>query len=434
MSTAAALRGTLDDAPMSRAQVVAVAITFALSALDGYDVLAVTFAAPAISIAWDVGKGALGMVLSAGLLGMALGAFLIAPLADVVGRRAVLLGALALMATGMLLCASAPSLGMLACWRVLAGLGIGACVAVINPVAAEFANRRRRPLTVSVMAVGYPVGGVLGGLLAAALLHWFDWRVVFLAGAAIALAILPAVWLLLPESPAFLLARPGPRSLSRVNAVLLRFGHPALAGLGAAEAPARRGYAALLAPGVLGTALWLAAANLLYVLTVYYMLSWLPQMIADAGHPPSSASLASAVANLAGVAGGVALGWRAQRGGLRALVSGSMAAFGVSVIAFGAVGASLPLLIVAAAVCGFFLFGSACGVYATIANAFGDEARASGTGLVSGVGRISSALAPLAAGRLFEGGMSRGEVSAAFGACALISAALLAAGWKEPSR
>lgn len=415
---------------MSRAQVTAITLTFLLSALDGYDVLAVTFAAPAISAAWGIGRGALGVVLSAGLGGMALGAFVLAPLADVIGRRALLLVSLALMCAGMLLCAYATSIGTLACWRVVAGLGIGACVAVINPVAAEFANRRRRPLTVSVMAVGYPAGGVVGGLLAASLLHLSDWRAVFLAGAAAALLLLPAVWLFLPESLAFLVTRPGTGSLPRVNAVLLRFGQPMLTALAPADGPARRGYAALLLPGVLGSALWLAAVNVLYVLAVYYFLSWLPQMVADAGFPPAAASLASASASLAGVAGGLLLGWRAQAGGLRWLVVGAMAAFGICTMGFGAVPPSLPLLVAAAALCGFFLFGSACGVYATIAASFADAARASGTGFVSGVGRISSALAPLIAGRFFEGGLSRGEVSAAFGGCALMAAALLAYGWR----
>ena len=140
------LRGLFERAPMSRTQVGAVAITVILSALDGFDVLSVTFVAPAISRDWGIGKAALGVVLSSGLGGMALGSFLIAPLADTLGRRRLILVSLSLMAVGMALSATSSSLVQLAAWRVVTGLGIGACVAVINPIAAEFANARRRSL------------------------------------------------------------------------------------------------------------------------------------------------------------------------------------------------------------------------------------------------------------------------------------------------
>jgi AAHS family 4-hydroxybenzoate transporter-like MFS transporter len=140
LATTDDLRRRFDDANMSRTQIGAVALTVILSALDGFDVLSVTFAAPAISRDWGLGKGALGIVLSSGLGGMALGSFLLAPLADMFGRRRLILLSLSLMAIGMALSAMASSLPELAGWRVVTGLGIGACVAVINPIAAEFAN------------------------------------------------------------------------------------------------------------------------------------------------------------------------------------------------------------------------------------------------------------------------------------------------------
>ena len=106
---------------MSRVQVGAVALTVLLSALDGYDVLSVTFAAPAITHDWGIGKGALGIVLSSGLAGMAIGSFALAPLADVIGRRRAVLLALTLMSVGSLLCATAASVPQLAGWRVVTG-------------------------------------------------------------------------------------------------------------------------------------------------------------------------------------------------------------------------------------------------------------------------------------------------------------------------
>lgn len=423
------IRQRFDAAPMGRTQIIAVAMTFILSALDGYDVLSVTFAAPAITAQWNVGKAALGLVLSAGLVGMALGSFVLAPLADVYGRKTMVLVSLGLMALGMLLSAGAGSLEQLALWRVLTGLGIGACVAVINPLAAEFANARRRPLAVALMAVGYPVGGMIGGLLAAILLQSFGWQAIFLAGFAGSLVLLPAVLWLLPESPAFLVSSRRPDRLERLNAVLMRCGQPTVPEWSEVGSPARRGYAAVFAPGQRGSTAWLTSANLLYVMAVYFTLSWMPQMVADAGFAPSAGSVVSAVASSTGIAGCLIMGWLAQGGGLRWLVAGAMIGLGIALSAFGQATNSLALLTVLGGVCGFLLFGGAAGLYATLATTFGDEARATGSGFVIGVGRVSSAVAPVLAGWLFASGLGRAEVSAAFGACAALGGLIIVFGW-----
>ncbi len=430
MSDAAVLRARLDAAPMGRVQSIVVALTFILSAIDGYDVLSVSFAAPAIAIDWHIGKLALGAVLSAGLWGMAAGAFALAPLADMVGRRIIILVCLMLMAVGMAWCSIATALGELEGGRIVTGLGIGGCVATINPVAAEFANARRRALTVAIMAIGYPVGGVVGGILAATLLHDYGWHAIFVAGAVAAAVLLPLTAWLMPESLGYLLSRSGQHQVARVNAVLARCGHAGIDRLVASAVPTRRGYAALLAQRR-GTTVWITIANLLYAAAVFYLLTWLPQMVADAGFTASSGSLVSAAASGTGAVGSLALGWTAQRLGLRWVTSSAMIGTGVATMLFGIVPPSLPLLIAAGAVTGLFLYSGATGMYATIATTFGDEARASASGFVSGAGRIASAIAPLLAGLLFAQGVGRGGVSLVFGLAASVAGITILLGWRR---
>ena len=421
-------RRILDEMPMSRTQVAGIAITMMLSALDGYDVLSVTFAAPAISQSWGVGRAALGVVLSAGLAGMAVGSLALAPLADVVGRRLTVLGGLALMAAGSLLCAFAHTVPELAAWRIVTGLGIGVMVAVITPVAAEFANARWRSLAVSAMAVGYPVGGTVGGLTAAALLRLSGWPAVFVAGAVAAGLLLPAVLLWLPEPPAFLLTRRRPGSLRGINSFLARCGRETLDALPPSRAAGGMSYLALFAPGCAGTTLRITLVNLLFVVAVYYLLSWLPQLVADTGFRPSTASFVSAAANVFGVVGGISLGWMATRAGPARLAAGAMLGLAVSMLALGYAPASLPLLTVAAGLCGFFLFAGIAGLYATVAITFGTAARASGAGFVIGIGRIGSALGPFLAGSMFAAGLTRGQVSLVFALSAGAAGLLLALG------
>lgn len=430
------IRRRIDAAPMSRAQISAVAMTVILSALDGYDVLSVTFAAPAIALDWAIGKAALGIVLSSGLAGMAAGSLLLAPLADIHGRRKLVLASLALMAIGMLASAFATNVAQLAAWRVLAGLGIGTCVAVITPLAAEYANARQRPLTMAMMAMGYPAGGLLGGILASVLLGTMGWRAVFVAGFVGSAAMIPLVWRFLPEPASFLLSRPSLAGIERLNASLLSLGQTPLFALPPpATAKTKTGLALVLGRGQIRTTSALAAVNVLFAAAAYFVLSWLPQLISDAGFAPSRASLASALASASGIVGGLALGWIARNRRIDRTTALAMMSLAFALCAFGLAPASFGLLLTLAGVMGFFLFAGVAGLYATIASRVAPEARATASGLVIGMGRISSAVGPLVAGALFADNWGRAGVTAVFASCAFAAAiALLISGKTEPSR
>lgn len=257
---------------MSLAQIVGVLLIALLSALDGYDVLAMTFAAPSISRDWQLGKGSLGLALSSGLVGMALGSLMLAPLADRLGRRNLILVNLLLMLSGMLLTAFATNLVQLAGWRLLTGIGIGGMVPIITPLASEFANARRRTLAISAIAIGYPVGGTVGGFAAALLLNSFHWQSVFLLGAGAAVVLLSAVILWMPESPAFLATRTGPGALERLNMLRMRFRQPALSAMPLqSHAKPASSYRAIFAPRQARATLRITLVNLLFVITVYYV-------------------------------------------------------------------------------------------------------------------------------------------------------------------
>ncbi|PTS88920.1 MFS transporter, partial [Sphingomonas sp. HMWF008] len=167
---------------MSPAQWSIVAVMVGLNALDGFDVLSISFASPGITQDWGIDRAALGIVLSMELLGMALGSLVLGGLADRIGRRATILGCLGIMATGMFGAASASGVMILCAWRVLTGLGIGGMLAATNAAVAEAANARHRSLCVVLMAAGYPVGSVIGGSISAVLLTHYGWRAVFVFG------------------------------------------------------------------------------------------------------------------------------------------------------------------------------------------------------------------------------------------------------------
>lgn len=149
----------IDQQGMTTAQVVVVAITVLLNAMDGFDVLSIAFALPGIAKEWQTTAGALGLVSSMELIGMAIGSLLLGGLADKIGRRPTLLGCLVVMAAGMVGATTSGSLFALSAWRVFTGLGIGGMLSGTNAVVAEFSNKKWRALAISLMVIGYPLGG-----------------------------------------------------------------------------------------------------------------------------------------------------------------------------------------------------------------------------------------------------------------------------------
>ncbi len=411
---------------MTGFQARAVAACAVLCTLDGVDVFSITFAAPAIARELHVAKDALGYVFAAGLIGMALGSLLLSPLADLYGRRRLVIGALVLMIVGTAWTALAPGLAAIAASRVLTGLGIGAMISVINPLAAEYANARRRDLSVTLMNLGFPLGGVVGGIVAAAVLPDYGWRALFIVATALAGIMLAAVAAVLPEPLVGLLARPRADTLARVNAFLANCRQPALSGLPLRAAPRERSFAALLSPAVRATTLRIALVYFLYVMSVFYIQSWVPALVVGAGFSPAQAAGASVVLNLGGIAGGLLLGLLVPLIGLRRVVVAALLLTAAGIVLFGIVAPTLLALQAMAAIAGVATIGGMTNLYAIVSRSFPRAARAWGTGFVIGIGRFGSALGPALAGILLANGFVRAEVSWALALPAIAAATILA--------
>src|SRR5271156_2901531 len=178
-------KSIIDLGAMSAGQWLAVLVTVGLNALDGFDVLSISFASPGIAKDWGLNQATLGWVLSMELVGMALGSVLLGGVADKIGRRPTILGCLVAMSLGMFGASLAGGVPTLLAWRLLTGLGIGGMLASINAAVAELSNRRWRNLAVSLMVVGYPLGGVVGGTVVQRLLGGGTWHDVFIFGGSI---------------------------------------------------------------------------------------------------------------------------------------------------------------------------------------------------------------------------------------------------------
>ena len=426
MATTTDPRQIIADRPMRPAQVAVVALTVLLNALDGFDVLSISFASPGIAKEWGIDRAALGVVLSMELIGMAVGSVVLGNLCDRFGRRPIVLGCLVVMAGGMALAATANDIVILSLYRLLTGLGIGGMLAATNAVVAEFSNARRRNLTVAIMAAGYPVGAVVGGVIASALLVDHSWRAVFVFGALVSAAFIPLVWFLLPETVAWLSQKRPPNAVERINRTLSRLGHDHVDGLPEPDPAAPRSkLSQLFAPGLLPVTLLLTLAYFAHIMTFYFILKWAPKIVADMGFPPSAAGGVLVWANVGGLAGSLLLSLLTQKINVRWLTVGAMLLSVLLVAAFGRSNADLGQLSLLAATAGFCTNAAVVGLYAIFAQSFPTAVRAGGTGFVIGVGRGGAALSPILAGLLFSGGLGLPVVALVMGLGSVLGAGAL---------
>lgn len=420
-------RAAIAAAPMHRLQIVVVALCIALNALDGFDVLAISFAAPGIAAEWGVDKATLGIVLSMELLGMAAGSVLIGNVADRIGRRPTILGCLTVMTAGMFAATVASGVEMLSAIRFLTGIGIGGMLSSTSAMVAEFSNDKRRGLNVALNIAGYSTGAILGGLVASALLaSTGDWRSVFMLGGVASAAMIPLALLFLPESIESLIARRPAGALEAVNRTLKRLGHAAVAGLpDLPEVRVKPSIGSLFSRDYRWVTILLTVAYFAQILFFYYIQKWIPKIVVDLGFDAAQAGRVLVWANVGNLSGAVLIGLASQRFNLRPLVGGAMLVGFVAIGGFGLAGADLVRLSVTAAIAAFFINAGVVGLYPIFAQTYPAALRASGTGFVIGVGRGGSALGPVVAGALFASGSSLLLVSLAMGLGGLIAAAMV---------
>ena len=394
----------VDDNPMSVRQWIVVALMVLLNALDGFDVLSSAFAAPGITMEWGIPRSALGIMLSAELVGMGFGSVILGGVADKAGRKPAMLGCLVIMAIGMYLAHAASDLTQLTIWRFITGLGIGGMLAATNAVTAESTSKSARSVAMALYVIGYPVGGVIGGFAAQTwLLVEYDWRAVFLFGSIVTAIMIPLVVLLVPETPAFYAARRPAGAIEKINKSLRALRKPQIDALPeiSPTAPKPKVTDILSNPRLRPVTLLLAFGYLFHTLTFYYILKFAVQIVADSGFTQPEAASTLTWANIGGAIGGFLFGfllkkWDIKGPTIAAAVLGSFA-----VAAFGIGSDTLWGWRVATFLTMFFLNAAIVGYYAAFAKGFPAYARATGTGFVLGVGRAGAAGSPIIAGFLF---------------------------------
>jgi MFS family permease len=310
-------------------------------------------------------------------------------------------------------------------WRLLTGLGIGGTLAAINAAAAELSNRRWRNFALGLMVIGYPLGGVLGGLFVQKLLAQGGWRTIFVAGAWATAAFVPLVWWLVPESVAFLDRRRASGALEQINCILARFGHAAAGALSTPHPQERRSLGDIFRPALLATTVLVTFAYFAHITSFYFIIKWVPKIVVDMGFAPQAAAGVLTWVSLGGATGGALFGLIATRIRVRPLAVCTLLAAAVMVAAFGRGAPDLESLKRTLAVAGLFTNAAIAGFYLLFAQVFPTHVRATGTGFAIGVGRGGAVVAPVMAGYLFDAGLAVKTVALTMACGSLLGAVAL---------
>lgn len=187
---------------------------------EGMDLQLLGVLAPKVIEAFGITRSAFGIANSAALIGFGLGAFLGGLMGDRIGRRWTLVISSILFSLATVGASFATDLWQLGFWRLVSGLGFGAAYANALSMANEWLPVRWRPVAVSTLAVGTPLGGSIVAWFAPDLEARYGWDGTFLIVGAATITVVIAVLLVLRDSPSFLMAR-GKQEQAQKNARLV---------------------------------------------------------------------------------------------------------------------------------------------------------------------------------------------------------------------
>ncbi|MCH6236378.1 MFS transporter [Cognataquiflexum rubidum] len=381
-------------------------ICFLMNMCDGMNVMVISYTANSITSSWNINPSGFGIVFSVGLLGMALGAMLLAPKADVIGRKPMILLCALWMGLGSFVTAYALSLEQLIFLRFFTGIGIGSMLACTSTLASEYAPQRTKNFWVSFVMSGYPVGAVLSGLVATQLIAHQGWPSMYIFSGIVTLLTIPLGFFFLKESIDFLLKKQPTQALQKINSILLSMKLKSISTLPSIDQNQAKTNVTMLFNADLKSATILTwTAFLMCFAALYFLTSWIPKLAFITGLSNSLSIYAGILFNLGAFVGILTQGYLSAKFGLRKVICFFLLATALLMMLFGFfTGTALTLIFFG--LIGFGIQGGFIGLYSVAARIYSTEVRSTGIGWAIGFGRLGAIIGPFVGGLLISSGWS----------------------------
>ncbi len=303
--------GVVDGAPVGKLIIAVVLLCAGVSFLDGFDILAISYVAPVIGAAWKLPREAFGPIFAAHYIGAAAGSVFFGWYADRYGRRMGVIVPTAIFGVFALLTVYAYDFRSLFILRMLIGVGLGGALSNAIAMVAEYSPHRARATLVSMMYAAFPLGGVIGGPIAAALIAHYSWHAVFVLGGVLPLLLTVALLLGLNESIRFMvLSKVAPARIANILKRIAPAFEPSPDDI--YVLPQSRGVSAhptreIFSREFVRATVLLCIAAFMAQLVIVYVVTWMPLVLASIGMPVTSAILASVAFSVGGIVGAIGL-------------------------------------------------------------------------------------------------------------------------------
>ncbi|WP_413250211.1 MFS transporter [Sinomonas flava] len=401
------VQDAMDTTPMGARRWAVVAFCFVIALLDGFDTQSIAFIGTAIADEFKLSATDMTWVITASTVGMALGAMTLGTFGDRIGRKRTILLALAVFGAFSLAGAFATAAWQVVVLRFLIGLGMGGATPALLALTAEYSPRKRRGTLMTLVLLGLPGGAMIGGLVAAAWLPAVGWRGIFLIGGALPVVLLLGALAVLPESPAYLVAKGPDDALSRARTLITRATGQTIADgtvLTVEDAGEKRGsVAALFSPAYRTVTVAVWATYLFNWIAWFLLLLWMPTALKTLGLDAGTAALGTVTVNAAFIVFAIPLSAVLPRVNARTLLLGMFGAGILIALGLGAAGTQWGLVFTLIGLAGFGIGGQQLALNYLIANAYPTQLRATATGWGIGVGRLGSIVGSALGGVLLTG-------------------------------
>jgi AAHS family 4-hydroxybenzoate transporter-like MFS transporter len=393
----------LENSRIGPLQIRVFVLCMACLIMDGFDVQAMGYTAPAVLAEWGHDRSVMGPVFAAANFGVLLGSLLFSMVADKIGRRPVIVWSTLFFSVMTIATSFAQNLEQLLWLRFIAGIGMGSIVPNATALVGEFSPKASRVTFVMCITVGFTVGAALGGFIAAWMIPVFGWRSVFMFGGIVPLIIAVIMLFSLPESLQFLAVRK--RRLDQLARWLKKLApnlHIDASTQYVANETSKGGvpFWHLFREGraVFTSLLWIV--NFMNILMLYSLSNWLPTLVTGMGYDQQTSVLVGTLLQVGGTIGTFGLAWFIARRGFTPVLITSFAVAVLSIAMIGQPGMSLTLLSVVVFIAGWCVVGGQPGLNAMSATYYPTYLRATGVGAGLGVGRIGAIVGPYIGGVL----------------------------------
>jgi len=397
----------LKTRPMNSYRWLLVGLCILLNIVDGYDVQVMSFTAASVSKEWALSGSVLGILISLGLVGMAFGSLFIAPIADKVGRRTIILSCLLLSGITMLFSSHVMNPYQLGILRFITGIGIGGLLTNGAVMANEFSTTKWKNLSVALLSTGYAIGAVVGGMIAYRLIGNVGWRSVFMCGGIFTLTVLVLVYFVLPESVEYQLIKRQPNSIERINKTLAKFNIQAIHSFPAYKelTHGKVSIKTLFKGNFKARTIFVWIAFFSVMAGQYFILTWTPKLLTMAGMTPEQGVSLGIILNFGGILGAILMAFLTVRYQINLVLSSFFALTAIFITVFVLNSGNYIYSMWIAVLVGIFNNGCVAGMYALANSTYDTEIRATGVGSAITMGRLGGILSPLGAGYLLDAGI-----------------------------